>query len=403
MTAPAAFGAAPTGAFGPLAGLRVVDLTRMLAGPYCTMLLADLGADVVKVEPPEGDLTRRAAPFRPDDAERAYGGYFQSINRNKRSIVLDLKDAADRDTLRALVRGAAVVVENFSVGVMERLGLSYESLREENPALVYASVRGFGDPRTGESPYAEWPAFDVVAQAVGGLMGITGEKGGGPTKTGPGIGDVFPAVLCAVGVLAALRHAERTGEGQYVDVAMYDGILALCERIVHQHSYTGEVPGPEGNGHPLLCPFDVFSTADGHVAVAAPTDGHWRALCAAMGRPELGADARYATNVARVARAAEVRALVGGWTGARPSAEVLAALGGAVPVGPVNTAADVVADPHVAARGMLAELDHPGSATPVAVVGVPIKLTATPGGVHRRAPLLDEHGAQIRAELEEKR
>ena len=388
------------GGFGPLAGLRVVDLTRMLAGPYATMLLADLGADVVKVEPPEGDLTRRASPFRADDAERAYGGYFQSINRNKRSIVLDLKDEADRATLRALARGAAVVVENFSVGVMDRLGLSYESLREDNPALVYASVRGFGDPRTGRSPYAEWPAFDIVAQAMGGLMGITGTAGGGPLKTGPGVGDVFPGVLCAVGILAAVRHAERTGEGQYVDVAMYDGVLALCERIVHQHSYTGEVPGPEGNGHPLLCPFDVFPTANGHVSVAAPSDHHWRKLCEAMGRPELGADERYATNAARVARAGEVRELVGGWTGARPTAEVLAALGGAVPVGPVNTAADVFADPHPRARGMLVEVDQPGSATPVTVAGVPIKLTATPGGVRRRAPLLDEHGPQVRAEAQ---
>lgn len=383
---------------GPLDGLRVVDLTRMLAGPYCTMLLADLGADVVKVESPGGDLTRYAGPFALDDDQHHFGGYFASINRNKRSIVLDLRDDADREVLLALVRDASVLVENFTVGVMERLGLSYEVLREHNPRLVYAAVRGFGDPRTGASPYADWPAFDIVAQAMGGLMGITGPEGQ-PMKTGPGVGDIFPGVLAAVGLLAAVRHAERTGEGQFVDVAMVDGVLALCERIVYQHALTGEVPGPQGNGHPLLCPFDVFATADGHVSVAAPSDNHWRTLCDAMGLAELGADERYARNGDRVARAAEVREVVGGWTGARTTAEVLAALGGLVPVGPVNTVADIVADPHTAVRQMVVEVDQPGSARPVSVAGVPVKLTATPGGVVRRAPLLDEHGAEIRAEI----
>ena len=205
---------------GALAGLRVVDLTQMLAGPYCSMLLADQGADVVKIEPPEGDLTRNLGPFLESDKARAFGGYYQSINRNKRSIVLDLKHDDGKAVLRQLAAEADVVIENYRVGVMERLELSYESLAAENPRLVYAAVRGFGDPRTGTSPYAEWPAFDVVAQAMGGIMGITGPDAETPMKIGPGVGDIVPAMLAAVGVLSAVYRAQKTGEGQFVDVAM---------------------------------------------------------------------------------------------------------------------------------------------------------------------------------------
>jgi len=380
---------------GPLAGLRVVDLTQMLAGPYATMVLADLGADVVKVEPIGGDGVRIQGPFLPDDELRSYGGYFQSVNRNKRSIAVDLKQEAGREILLRLVDDAAVIVENYRVGVMDRLGLSYESLHERNPRLVYAAVRGFGDPRTGASPYAESPAYDVVAQAMGGLMGITGSDATHPTKAGPGIGDIFPAVLAAVGILAAVRHADQSGEGQFVDVAMYDSVLALCERIVYQHSYTGANPSPQGNGHPLLCPFDVFPSADGWITIAAPRDHLWRLLCAVMGRPELGVDERYATNAARVTHCEDVRAAVAAWTSTRTNQEVVGVLGGRVPCGPVHTAEDIFADPHIAAREMLVQLEHPGSTTPVTVAGSPIKMTGTPGVRHQRAPLLSEHADDI--------
>lgn len=382
---------------GPLAGLRVVDLTRMLAGPYATMVLADLGADVVKIEPPEGDLTRISGPFRDDDALREYGGYFASVNRNKRSIVLDLKHEQGKAVLRDLAAGADVLIENFRANVMDRLQLSYESLREQNQKLVYASVRGFGDPRTGESPYVDWPAFDVTAQAFGGFMGITGP--GEPMKSGPGVGDIFPAVLVTTGILAAVHHAERTGEGQYVDVAMYDGVLALCERIVYQHSYSGVVPGPQGNSHPIMCPFDVFATTDGWVSIAAPSENHWVILCQRMDRPELAHDERYATNADRQRHGDDVRALITAWTQQRTKAEVLAALGGLVPIAPVNTVADIVADPHVAAREMIVEVSQPGSAQPVSIAGSPIRLTATPSGVRSRAPLLGEHTGEILREL----
>ena len=232
---------------GALAGLRVLDFTRALAGPFCTMLLADQGADVIKVEALDtGDGTRTMVPFPPEITDRRpYGGYFQSVNRNKRSIVIDLKSPQGKGLVRNMVRSVDVVVENFRAGVMEGLGLSYESLAEINPKLVYAAIRGFGDPRTGESPYSKWPAYDVIAQAMGGMMSITGPVDGVPTKVGPGVGDLIPATLSAFGILAAVLNANKTGEGQFVDVAMYDSILAFCERIVPQYSYTGEVPGLE--------------------------------------------------------------------------------------------------------------------------------------------------------------
>jgi crotonobetainyl-CoA:carnitine CoA-transferase CaiB-like acyl-CoA transferase len=396
---PAGAGADGAGGTGPLAGVRIVDLTQALAGPFCTMLLADLGADVVKVEPPAGDMTRYGGPFTREDTERAYGGYFASINRNKRSVVLDLKTDFGRDALLALAAEADVVVENSKVGVMDRLGLSYERLAAGNPRLVYGAIRGFGDPRTGESPYLDWPAFDVVAQAMGGAVGITGPPGGPGMRCGPSLGDLFPATLAALGVTAALRHAERTGEGQFLDVAMYDGVLALCEALVYRYSYTGQVTVPTGNGHPALSPFDVFPTADGACAIAAPTEKHWEILCAVMARPDLVDDERTRTNRERVANRLFVQRAMTDWTGARTTAEVVAALGREVPVGPVHDATAIFADPHTEARHMLVEVDQPDGSRPVVLPGTPIKLTATPGGIYRRPPRLGEHTDELLAEV----
>jgi crotonobetainyl-CoA:carnitine CoA-transferase CaiB-like acyl-CoA transferase len=382
---------------GPLHGMRVIDLTWMLAGPYATMLLADLGADVIKVEPPGGDPMRAVGPFRDDDRLRAFGGYFQSINRNKRSVVIDLKTDAGRGQLHALVADADVLVENFRSGIMERLGVGYEALRETNPRLVYAAIRGFGDARTGASPHLSRPAVDVTIQAMAGLMGITGERPGAPLKAGPGVADLFPAALCAVGVLAASREAAISGEGQFLDVAMFDGVLSLCERIVYQHSYTGEVPTPQGNSHPIFCPFDIFASADGHVAICASDDHQWATLCGAMNARELSLDPRFATADARRANSRECRELVGAWTEAHTTADVTQRLGATIPVGAVQSIAEIFADPHVAARDMLVSVEQPGSAEPVMVAGVPIKLTRTPGGVRRRAPLLGEHTNDVLA------
>lgn len=384
---------------GALAGIRVIDLTQMLAGPYCTMLLADQGADVVKIEPIEGDATRQFGPFRADDTARHFGGYFQSTNRNKRSVALDLKSAEGKALFRRLAAGADIVVENFRAGVMDRLGIGYETLAEDNPRLVYAAIRGFGDPRTGASPYVDRPAFDVVAQAMGGAMGVTGPDAETPMKIGPGIGDIFPASLAAFGIMAALHHATRSGQGQFLDVAMYDGILAMCERVVYQYSYTGRSPVPEGNQHPILCPFGVFDCRDGQVTIGCPRDSFWRELVTIMGRPELARDPRFLSNNDRLAHAGETVAIVAGWTASLTKAEIALALDGRVPFGPVNTAEDIYGDPHVAARGMLAEVEHPGVAGPVTIAATPIRMTGTPGGVRHRAPLVGEQSEEVLAEL----
>lgn len=384
---------------GPLRGVRVVDLTRAVAGPFCTMLLGDLGADVIKVEPPEGDLTRFGGPFIRDDTERAYGGYFASINRNKRGIVLDLKAPDDVATLLELVETADVLVENFRPGVMDRLGLSYEVIHERNPRLVYAAIRGFGDPRSGKSPYVDWPAFDIVAQAMGGIVSATGTADGTTVRVGPSIGDLYPATVAAVGLLAAVVHARATGEGQLVDVAMYDALVSLCEALVYRYSYTGTVTAPMGNSHPQLTPFDIYPTADGQCAIAAPSPKHWELLCGLMDREDLLTDPRTLTNRERVANADFVRETMAGWTSARTTAEVVDVLGGTVPVGPVNDAADLFADPHLRSREMLVAVDHPGSDRPVVLAGAPVKCSATPTGIWRRPPILGEHTEDVLAEL----
>jgi crotonobetainyl-CoA:carnitine CoA-transferase CaiB-like acyl-CoA transferase len=384
---------------GPLTGVRVLDVTQALAGPYCTMWLADLGADVIKVEPPDGDRSRGAPPFTADDTDRAYGGYFASVNRGKRSIVLDLKAAEDRDVFLQLADTADALVENSRAGVMDRLGLGYEVLAERNPLLVYVAIRGFGDPRTGTSPYVDWPAYDVVAQAMGGLISLTGLPDGTLVKCGPSIGDLFTGTLGALGAVSALMDACSTGKGQFVDVAMYDAILSLCESAVARYSYTGEVERPAGNGHPMIPAFDVFPTADGHCAIAAPSDASFRIMCEALGAVHLADDTRFATFAERLAnRPALNRALVA-LTTSRPTAEIVAALGGRVPVGPVNDIAAIYRDPHVKARDMLVEVDLPGAVRPVTLAGQPIKMTRSSTRPRRRPPRLDEDRVAILTEL----
>ena len=284
---------------GPLAGLKVLDFTQALAGPFCTMNLSDLGAEVVKVEALHGgDLTRNSGPFHEADPEHLYSGYFQSINRGKQSIAVDLKTVEGVEIVKRLIPTFDVVVENFRVGVMDRLGLSYETLAALNPKLVYAAIRGFGDPRTGASPYVDWPAYDVVAQAMGGMMGITGLAGGQPIKIGPGVGDTVPALYAALGVVSAVLHARQTGQGQFLDVAMTDAVLGVCERIVHQYSFGHQTPWAQGNHHPFLgCAFGVYPAADGFVgpglpgATALPSAGlcaqRWSALGVHAGRARL--------------------------------------------------------------------------------------------------------------------
>jgi crotonobetainyl-CoA:carnitine CoA-transferase CaiB-like acyl-CoA transferase len=390
------------GPAGPLTGVRVVDLTWALAGPFCTMFLADLGADVIKVEPPAGDMTRHSEPFVPEDTEKAFGGYFASINRNKRSIALDLKNDGDRAVFLRLVDTADAVVENYQAGIMDGFGLSYEALRERNPRLVYAAIRGFGDPRTFESPYVDWPAYDVVAQAIGGVVSVTGTADGQVLKVGPSVGDLYPGTVAALAIVSALFHARATGVGQFVDVAMCDAVMQLAEAAVYRYSYRGIVTKPTGNSHPQLTPFDIYPTADGHCAIAAPGPAHWALLCAAMDRVDLIDDERTVSNRERIQNPAFVRQVVSEWTSTRTTREVVEALGGRVPVGPVNDAAALFADPHLHARQMLVAVEQPGSPRPVVLPNSSMKFTATPAGIYRRPPRLDEHRTEILAELNER-
>jgi crotonobetainyl-CoA:carnitine CoA-transferase CaiB-like acyl-CoA transferase len=386
-TAPAAFGA--------LRDLRIIDLTQMLAGPYGTMMLADHGAEVIKVEPLEGDMTRRGGPFRDTDTQKILGAYFQSIDRNKKSVCLDLKTPEGRHALVALIRDADAILENFRAGVMERLGLGYEVLREVNPRLVYGALRGFGDRRTGASPYVDWPAFDVVAQAMGGIMAITGPDPKTPTKVGPGVGDIVPGMMLAFGVLAAVHSARRTGVGQFVDVSMVDSMLAVCERMVWQSSVQGLTAGPEGNHHPFLCPFGMFPAADGFVTVAAQQTAFFQILCEAIDAHDLLSDPRFADPTSRGEHRLALIEGLSQYTARFTKAQLMERLGGHIPFGPVMDMADIERDPHFAAREMIVEVEQPGD-TPIRIAGVPIKMTETPGGVHRRSPLL---GEDTRAQL----
>lgn len=380
--------------FGALSDLRIIDLTQMLAGPYGTMMLADHGATVIKVEAPTGDLARPSGPFRSDDSQRVLGGYFQSIGRNKLSVCLDLKTESGRNALKALVKDADAVVENFRAGALDRLGIGYEVLREINPRLVYGALRGFGDARTGASPYLDWPAFDVVAQAMGGIMAITGPDASTPTKIGPGVGDIIPGMMLGFGVLAAIHAARRTGQGQFVDVAMTDAVLAVCERTVWQKSILGNVPGPEGNHHPIFCPFGMFPTSDGFVTIAGQQDVFFKSLCHELDAPELAEDPRFCSRENRKANRLALIDALSDCTRRFTKSEITRRLGGKIPFGPVMDVGDIMADEHFRSREMLVEMENPGT-DPITVVGVPIKMTQTPGRVARRGPLLGEHTREI--------
>ncbi|KDE60254.1 formyl-CoA transferase [Halostagnicola sp. A56] len=381
---------------GALSHLRVLDLTQVLAGPYCTMLLADMGADVVKVERPGGDMIRSNPPFVDDGNEEAYGGYFQSVNRGKRSIELNLGDDADRADFLSLVEEADVVVENYRSGTMEKYDLGYETLRKYNPELIYSSIRGFGDPRTGESHRQGQPSFDLIAQALGGVMETTGQPDGPPTKTGPGVGDLFTATLNCIGILAAVTHREQTGEGQYVDTAMYDSMISFTERAVYQQSYSGDAPTRRGNAHPTLFPYDAFETDDGYAVIAAFNDNHWAALCDVMDREDL-ADA-YPTAGERLENREALREEIADWALEQTNDELVGKLEGSVPAAPVQTTEEIFDDPHVHARDMLVPVEQPGADREVEIAGNPIKMSETNPAPHGRAPLLDEHREEVLSE-----
>jgi CoA:oxalate CoA-transferase len=378
---------------GPFQGLLVVDLTRVLAGPYCAMMLADMGARVIKVEPPvKGDDSRHYGPYLTAKSGKVKSGYFISVNRGKQSIALDLKSAADRKVFEALLAKADVLIENYRGGTMEKLGYGYDALKDKYPRLVYAAVSGFG--HTG--PYAKRPAYDMIAQAMGGVMSLTGHPGGPPTRVGTSTGDITAALFTTIGVVTALYDRERTGRGQKVDVAMLDSQVAVLENAISRYVATGEVPGKLGSRHPSIAPFAAFATKDGHIAIAAGNDDLWARVCKVLGREELTLDERFANNVARVAHVEAMAEEMELALSARPSKDWLAALEAAgVPSGPLNDVADVMADPQVLARNMIVESHDPEIGS-IRMQGNPVKLSAHEDDKTRGpAPDLDADRATI--------
>jgi crotonobetainyl-CoA:carnitine CoA-transferase CaiB-like acyl-CoA transferase len=390
------------GPTGPLVGFRIIDLTHAAAGPYAALMLADLGADVIKVEPPRGELIRFLGPFHPDDENKSYGARFAFRNRNKRSLVLDLTDPEEREAFLQLVETADGLIENMRAGVLDRLGVGWDTCRARNPRLVYAAIRGFGDPRTGASPYVDWPAFDPIAQAMGGYIANNGPDAEHPMRSGPIIGDLVPALHAALGMVSALLSAQRSGRGQFLDVAMVDAMMSLCETAHAMWVYAGQRYERTGNRLDAVAPAGVYQTSDGNCAIVALTDGQWRALCELMERPDLAEDARLQTIGGRAVDRERVDAEVRAWAFNLSTAEVTARLGGTVPVGPVYEAADWGDEPHVVAREMLVAVRHHDHG-PTPQLGCPIKLTGTPANVYRRPPLLGEHNDEILSELVRRR
>jgi crotonobetainyl-CoA:carnitine CoA-transferase CaiB-like acyl-CoA transferase len=382
-----------SGVAGALHGLRVLDLSRVLAGPFCCMMLGDHGADVIKVEPPEGDETRRYGPPFVDGEST----YYLGINRNKRSIALDLATPEAREVVRRLAATSDVLVENFRTGAVERWGLGYSDLAELNPRLVYLSISGFG--RSG--PYANVAGYDGALQAFGGFMSINGEAGGEPLKAGIAITDLATGLFASQAILLALQARHASGLGQRVEASLLESVLALLHPHSSSYLNAGLVGKPHGNSHPMIAPYDLIPTADRPVFLPSGNDGQMRRLAEVIGRPELADDPRFRTNQDRVAHRRELLDVLEAEFRRWPATQLCRRLwGAAVPAGPVNSVDEVYADPQVLHREMLQTLAHPGlSSGEVRLPGFPVKLSANPATARRHPPRLGEHTSEILAEL----
>ncbi len=377
---------------GALAGVRVLDLSRVLAGPYCTMVLADYGADVIKVEEPgAGDSTRGWGPPWVGDQS----AYFLAANRNKRAITVNFKTPQGQAILQQLAARADVVIENFKPGTLARMQLDYDSLFALNPKLIYCSLTGYG--QTG--PYRDRPGYDFVIQAQGGIMSITGPVEGEPTKVGVAIADITTGLFAATAILAALHERTQSGRGQFIDVALLDSQIAWLANVAHNYLATGQPPERYGNAHPSIVPYETFPTADGYLALAIGTDEQYRRFCTLADRLDLWDDERFRTNAARVVHRAELIPLLQAVLRTRPSAawsEALLAAG--IPVGPINDVATAMEDPQVQARGMVQEVEHP-TAGRIKVLGPVAKFSRTPAAVRSAPPPLGYHNEEVLGEL----
>jgi crotonobetainyl-CoA:carnitine CoA-transferase CaiB-like acyl-CoA transferase len=383
---------------GALSHVRVLDLSRVLAGPWASQLLADLGAEVIKIERPgAGDETRGWGPpwlATPAGEETRESAYFTCANRGKKSVAVDLARPEGQALVRRLAGRCDVLLENFKVGALERLGLGHAELSALNPRLVYCSITGFGQ----DGPYRNRPGYDFLVQGMGGLMSVTGDPDGEPMKVGVAMTDILTGMYAATAVLAALAWRERSGKGQHVDLALLDVQVASLANQAESYLVTGRPPRRLGNAHPSIVPYQAFATRDGHVVVAVGNDAQFERLCQVAGRPELAGDPRWATNAARVANRATLVPILSALLAARSSGEWIAALEEAgVPCGPINDLAQVFDDPQVRARGMRVEVPHP-LAGKVPVVGSPIRLSETPVR-HGTPPLLGEHTREVLSDV----
>jgi len=376
---------------GPLQGMRIIDLSMMLAGPSGSMLMGDLGAEIIKVEPLDGDETRVAPPYY-------YGedsAYFWSINRNKKSVVLNLKSPEGREVLYDLVTKADVVYDNYRPGVLERLKVDYETLKKYNPQIICCSISTFG--YTG--PYRDRPGYDLIVQAMSGGMSITGEPGGSPVRAGIPLGDLVGGLLAVHGILAAYIHRQKTGQGQRLEVSLLDGQVYLLTYVAQYFFHSGKIPGPIGSGHQSLVPYQAFKTKDIQIVVVAHQDHHFKQLCEAIGKPEWAEDPRFATRIARLQNKVTLISLMENHLQTKSGDEWLVAIHKAgVPAGPINTLDRVLADPQVLSREMVVEIEGP-ERNDIKIIGHPIKMEKTPAKTFTRPPRLGEHTREVLASI----
>jgi CoA:oxalate CoA-transferase len=370
-----------------LDGIMILDLTRVLAGPFCTMVLADLGAEVIKVELPRtGDDSRSAGPFI-----RGESTYFMSLNRGKKSLTLNLRHQEGKAILKKLVRKADVLIENFRPGTMKKLELDYPILSNENPRLIYAAISGYGQ----SGPYRGKPAYDFIVQGMGGVMGLTAHPGGPPTRVPVAIGDITAGLFAAIGILSGLRERDRSGKGQMIDVAMLDCQVSLLENPLARYFATGEIPVPVGNIHPTLNPMGAFPTKDRYIIIGIGNDNLWKMFCEVVDKKQWIEDERFITNAKRTENSAQLVELLEGLFRTRKTADWLALLENAgIPCGPITTVDEVANDPHINFREMIISTQHP-VAGEVKMAGVPIKMSRTPGAVGAPPPILGEHTIEV--------